>query len=63
MDENPDQPLECALLRALWNHEKEFPMDFISRYQCMVHQSFHQAYDDLTEAQWWCEYQPSDWDW
>jgi len=62
MERNPDQPLECALLRALWNHEKEFPMDLISRYQCMVADMTAPADDDLTEAQWWCEYQPSGWD-
>ena len=62
MDMHPDQPLECALLRELWNHDKEFPMYLISRYQCLLADGLAPTDDDLTEAQWWCEYQPSDWD-
>eukprot|EP00419_Tripos_fusus_P086321 CAMPEP_0172842874 /NCGR_PEP_ID=MMETSP1075-20121228/31054_1 /TAXON_ID=2916 /ORGANISM="Ceratium fusus, Strain PA161109" /LENGTH=174 /DNA_ID=CAMNT_0013687061 /DNA_START=44 /DNA_END=565 /DNA_ORIENTATION=+ len=49
----PKLPLECMLLKALWDIEKQFPMDLVARYQVFVANGLAEDEEEVSEAQFW----------
>ena len=62
MEAQPSQPLEAALLRALWSIERDYAPSLVVRYQILVADGLAEPREEDSDAAWWLGEAPEDLD-
>ena len=60
MEAQPSQPLEAALLRALWSIERDYAPSLVARYQIVVADGLAEPREEVSDAAWWLGEVPED---